>query len=77
MPAVCAELAADAERRFARTHELLARVDRETARPCRLMLGVYERLLRRLKATGWRHPEQRVRVPKWQKLWVVARHGIR
>jgi phytoene synthase len=41
------------------------------------MLGVYERLLRRLQANGWRHPEQRVRVPKWEKLWVVARHGIR
>lgn len=77
LPAVCDELAAEAEARFARTRELLARVDPGTARPCRLMLGVYERLLHRLKATGWRHPEQRVRMPKWEKLWVVARHGIR
>ena len=77
LPAVCRELAGEAAARFARTHDLLDRVDPATARPCRLMLGVYERLLRRLRATGWRHPEQRVRVPKWEKLWVVARHGIR
>jgi len=77
LPAVCRELAAEAEARFARTHELLRGVAPGTARPCRLMLGVYERLLRRLQATGWRHPEQRARVPKWEKLWVVARHGIR
>jgi len=77
LPAVCRELADEAEARFARSWRLLATVDRQTARPCRLMLGVYERLLRRLQATGWRHPERRVRVPKWEKLWVVARHGLR
>lgn len=76
LPAICAELAAEAQARFDRARRLLARVERRTARPCRLMLEVYARLLDRLRAGGWRHPETRVRVPKWQKLWVVARHGL-
>lgn len=76
LPGVCRELAAEARARFDRAWALLDGVDPGTARPCRLMLGVYERLLRRLEATAWRHPERRVRVPKWEKLWVVLRHGI-
>jgi phytoene synthase len=76
LPAVCGELAAEARARFVESRDLLARVDRRTARPCRLMLEVYARLLHRLEATAWRTPERRIRLSKAEKLWVVLRHGI-
>jgi phytoene synthase len=76
LPAICGELASEARARFHQSRALLARVDRRTARPCRLMLEVYARLLDRLEATAWRTPERRIRLSKAEKLWVVLRHGI-
>ena len=76
LPAACADLAATARARFTRARALLAGVDPATARPCRLMLEVYARLLDRLEAAAWAHPEHRVRVPKTEKLWIVLRHGL-
>ena len=76
LPAICDELAGEARARFAHARDLLGRVDRRTARPCRLMLEVYARLLNRLEATAWRHLERRIRVPKREKLWIVLRHGL-
>lgn len=77
LPEACAGLAATARRRFERTRSLLNGVSRGTARPCRLMLEVYARLLDYLEASGWREPERRISVPKLEKLWIVARHGLR
>jgi len=76
LPQACAELAATARRRFERTRALLGEVSPATARPCRLMLEVYARLLRYLEAAQWREPERRVSVPKLEKLWIVARYGL-
>jgi len=76
LPAACAELGAAARARFDRARTLLDGVARDTARPCRLMLEVYARLLDRLEATAWQAPERRVRVPKAEKLWIVLRHGL-
>ncbi|RDD61133.1 presqualene diphosphate synthase HpnD [Ferruginivarius sediminum] len=76
LPAACAMLARTARQRFARSRALMERLDKGTARPCRLMLEIYARILDTLETSGWRHPERRVRVPKWTKLWIVLRHGI-
>ena len=76
LPAACAELGETARARFTRARALLDGVARDTARPCRLMLEVYARLLDRLAATAWQAPERRVRVPKAEKLWIVLRHGL-
>lgn len=76
LPGACAELAAMARRRFARSRTLIDGLSRSTARPCRLMLVIYERLLDRLEAGRWQRPARRVRVPGWEKLWIVLRHGV-
>jgi phytoene synthase len=76
LPAACATLAGTARQRFARARVLLGRLSRESARPCRLMLEIYARVLDDLEASHWRHPERRISVPKWAKLWIVLRHGI-
>ena len=77
LPAICREIAGEARARYARARHLLDGVAPRTARPCRLMLEVYARLLARLEAADWRQPDRRPRVPGWQKLWVVLRHGLR
>lgn len=76
LPRACAGLAAVARRRFARSRTLIDGLSRSTARPCRLMLAVYERLLDRLEAGRWRRPARRVRLSGREKLWIVLRHGL-
>ncbi len=76
LPLVCRDLAKLARQRFARARTLLDGLERSTARPCRLMLEVYSRLLDRLEAEDWQRPEMRMRLSKGEKLWVVLRHGI-
>lgn len=76
LPVACARLAESARRRFADTRALLDTVSRRTARPCRVMLEVYARLLAHLEATEWRNPEHRMRVPRREKYWIVLRHGF-
>jgi len=77
LPAACRDLAATADARFQRARALLDTVSPATARPCRLMLEMYARLLRRLRENDWRHPERRLSIPKRDKLAVVLRHGLR
>lgn len=77
LPAACRELAATAEARFQRARTLLKAVSPTTAKPCRLMLEMYWRLLQRLRTGDWRAPEQRISIPKRDKLAVVLRHGLR
>ena len=76
LPQVCRALAKVARERFARSAELLARMDRRTVRPCHLMMEVYRRVLDRLEARGWDAPRAPVSVPKAEKLWIVLRHGL-
>jgi phytoene/squalene synthetase len=54
----------------------LARLPRGDMKPARLILVVYQRLLQRLNAGGYRDPAQRVSLSKAEKLWLIARHGI-
>jgi phytoene synthase len=77
LPAACRDLAETAEARFQRARALLRAVSPTTAKPCRLMLEMYARLLRRLRDNDWRAPEQRLSIPKRDKLAVVLRHGLR
>ena len=36
----------------------------------------YHAVLSRLEARGWQALQQPVRLPAWQKLWVVGRHYL-
>ena len=76
LPAVCFDLAAMAEDRFAEARRLMALCRRGPMRPARIMLAVYHRLLTRLKQEGWADVTQRVRLPKAEKLWIALRNGF-
>lgn len=73
---VCARVAALAHGYFHDAESAMAACDRRAMRPARLMGATYAAILRRLERRGWRHPEHRVSLPKWQKLWLAMRFGI-
>jgi phytoene synthase len=77
LAAVCERVAAQAKAHFAAAHAAMARCDRRAMKPARLMGASYAAILRRLERRGWKHPEQRVSVPKWEKLWIALRFAIR
>ncbi|WP_193369619.1 presqualene diphosphate synthase HpnD [Pelagibius marinus] len=73
LPAVCRDLAALAEARFAEAERLMARCARGPMRPARIMLAMYRRLLTRLQQNDWQDITLRVSLPKAEKLWVALR----
>lgn len=76
LASVCIDLAELAKKRFTEARELLKRCNRRRLRPAILMLEVYERILDRLVQRGWDKPDQRVGLTKFEKLWIVVRHGL-
>ena len=79
LPEACAFLAEIARRRFVEASRLLASMgasDRKSLRPAVVMMTVYERLLERLVAGGWRRPEERVKLPRWENMWIALRYGV-
>jgi len=73
---VCARLAALAHGYFNDAELAMAACDRRAMRPARMMGATYAAILHRLERRGWRHPEHRVSLPKWQKLWLGLRFGV-
>jgi squalene synthase HpnD len=79
LPEACAAVAAVARERYGESRAMLMAMtaaDRALLRPAVVMMTVYDRLLERLVAGGWRRPEERVRVPKAEKMWIALRHGV-
>lgn len=76
LPAVCRDLAALAEERFAEAERLMARCARGPMRPARIMLAVYRRLLTRLQQDDWQDMTARVSLPKAEKLWIALRSCV-
>lgn len=76
LPAVCERVAAQAHAHFRAAHAAMRDCDAKAMKPARLMGATYAALLSRLERRGWKRPEERVSLPKWQKLWIAARHGI-
>ena len=74
LPAVCTRMAATAHAHFASARRAMADCDRRAMRPAQLMAATYDALLDRLEARGWTQLDTPVRVPKWQKLVIAARH---
>jgi presqualene diphosphate synthase len=73
---VCARVAALARGYFHDAESAMAACDQRAMRPARLMGASYAAILQRLERRGWRHPERRVSLPKWQKLWLAMRFGV-
>jgi squalene synthase HpnD/squalene synthase HpnC len=79
LPEACAFVAAIARKRFGEAEELLAAMtvaDRRCLRPAVVMMTVYRRLLERLEAGAWRDLERRVKLPRWEKMWIALRYGL-
>ncbi len=75
----CAFLATIARQRFNQADDLLSAMaidDRKSLRPAVVMMMVYKRLLDRLVAGGWRRPERRVSLPRWENMWIALRYGV-
>jgi phytoene synthase len=45
-------------------------------KPARLMAATYAAILDRLEQRGWAKPDQRVSLPKWEKLVIALRYGL-
>jgi len=73
---VCARVAALAHGYFNDAESAMAACDRRAMQPARMMGATYAAILQRLERRGWRHPEHRVSLPKWQKLWLAMRFGV-
>jgi phytoene synthase len=76
LPAVCARMATAAHAYFAQAHAAMAECDRKAMKPARLMGATYDALLTRIEQRGWARLEDRVSLPKWQKLWLALRFGL-
>lgn len=73
LPKVCERGTSRAHAHFAAAKSAMARCNPRAMRPARLMAASYAAILRRLEHRGWERPEQRVSVPKWEKLWIAVR----
>jgi phytoene synthase len=74
---VCERTARRAHAHFRDAQAAMIRCDRRAMRPARLMAASYAAILARLERRGWSRPEERVSVPKWEKLLIALRHGAR
>lgn len=69
-PDACARLAEKARQRYGEVRGMLAELHPASARPCRIMLEVYARLLTQLEAEGF-PGDRRVRLSKPAKTWTA------
>jgi phytoene synthase len=73
---VCASVAARAERHFAEADSIMAASPRRAVRAPRIMATAYRIMLDRMMARCWQAPRQRVRLNRWQFLWIFLRYAI-
>lgn len=73
LPQVCKRVAALAHDHYRGAYEAMALCNPQAMKPARLMAAPYRALLGRMERSGFLHPAQRVRLPKWQKLWFGLR----
>ena len=78
-PAVRSLLAFEADRARAYYQEaapLMDMIDSGSRASLRALIGIYSRLLERISDSGYEVLRERVRVPAWEKLWILARCAI-
>ena len=73
LPQVCEALAELAEARFAEARAAIGGQARGSLWAATAMMVLYHRLLRRLRAAGWRDLNARVRVGRRESAWVAVR----
>jgi len=71
---VCQQLARRAHAHFDNASSWMQRCDRRAMRPARLMRDTYAAILALLERRGWNHLDVPVKLSKWHKLRIAARH---
>jgi squalene synthase HpnD len=72
----CAPVVARAEGHFAQAEAIMAASPRRAVRTPRVMAAAYRIYLNQLIARGWQAPRERVRLRRWQFLWILLRYAI-
>jgi phytoene synthase len=71
------EFEADRARAYYREAQPLTKmVDRRSRASLKALIGIYARLLERISNSGYEVLGERVRVPAWEKIWILARCAI-
>lgn len=71
------EFEAERARAYYRESEpLMDMVDSGSRSSLKALIGIYSRLLERISSSGYEVLRERVRVPAWEKLWILARCAI-
>ncbi len=73
---LCCLLAETAESEFRAALKQIEGIDAKAARPARMMLEAYRRLLHRLEDRGWAAPRISLSIPLTERLWVLVRFGF-
>lgn len=76
LPAVCADIADITGSRFDESRAILARIGARERKPAVLMMEAYRRIYNRLVARGFAPPRHPVSTSRWEKAWIVLRHGL-
>ena len=76
LPSVCERVARAAHQHFDDAHTAMTKCDPKAMKPARVMGASYAAVLDRLEARGWNRLGEKVKVPKWRKIWIVIRHGM-
>jgi phytoene synthase len=72
-------LAFEAERArgyYSESEPLMDMIHSESRASLRALIGIYSRLLERISNSGYEVLGERVRVPAWEKIWILARCAI-
>jgi squalene synthase HpnD len=72
----CAPVVARAQKHFAEAEAIMARSPRRAVKTPRIMAAAYRIYLDRMIARGWQMPRERVRLNRWQFLWILLRYAI-
>ena len=73
---VCAPVVARAEEHFAQAEAIMTRSPRRAVKTPRIMAAAYRIYLDRMITRGWQAPRERVRLRRWQFLWILLRYAI-
>ena len=76
LPALCARLAAAAQRHFGQSEAAMGRCVKRAMRPARLMGATYAALLERMQRRGWSRLHDRVSLSKLEKLRIALRYAL-
>jgi phytoene synthase len=61
---------------YQETESLIDLVDNRSRASLKALIGIYSRLLERISNSGYEVLGERVRVPAWEKIWILARCAI-